>query len=84
MVESTRQWVKVYNEVIEEFARATHDRDVEFDALVAYLRKPGFDDRVEWERQQLQKLKSIPVIGDGVFRLARRFFMRWTGNFGLR
>lgn len=84
MVESTRQWVKIYNEVIEEFARATHDRDVEFDALVAYLRKPGFDDRVEWERQQLQKLKSIPVIGDVVFRLARRFFMRWSSNFGLR
>jgi len=84
IVESTRRWVKVYSEVIEEFAQTSHDRDTEFDAVVAYLRKPGFDDRVEWERRQLQKLKSIPVVGNGVFRLARRFFMRWTGNFGLR
>jgi len=84
IVESTRQWVKVYSEVIEEFAQTSHDQNEEFDALVAYLRKPGFDDRVEWERRQLQKLKSIPVIGNGVFRLTRRFLMRWTGNFGLR
>jgi hypothetical protein len=48
------------------------------------LRKPGFDDRVEWERQQLKKLRSIPLVGDDIFRLARRFLRRWTGGFGLR
>jgi glycosyltransferase involved in cell wall biosynthesis len=89
MVESARQWAHVYGEVIEEFARIrsgilTNDADREFEALTAYLRKPGFDDRVEWERQQLKRLKSIPLIGPSVFRLARRILMRWTGYSGLR
>jgi hypothetical protein len=57
--------------------------DAEFEALAAYLHKPGFDDRVEWERQQLKKLKSIPLVGDNIFRLTRRVLRRWTGSFGL-
>jgi hypothetical protein len=89
MVESARQWARVYGEVLEEFARVhsatlINDADKEFEVLTAYLRKPGFDDRVEWERQQLKRLKSIPLIGPSVFRLARRILMRWTGYSGLR
>jgi glycosyltransferase involved in cell wall biosynthesis len=83
LVEAARSWVKVYGEVLEEFRPAAKDEDAEFEALVAYLRKPGFDDRVEWERQQLKKLKSIPLVGDDIFRLARRVLRRWIGSFGL-
>ena len=85
MVESARAWVNLYGEVMEEFRRTNHrDADEEFEALAAYLRKPGFEDRVEWERRQLHRLKSIPFVGHSVFRLARRILVRWTGNFGLR
>ena len=84
LVEAARSWVKVYSDVIEEFGSVAKDEDAEFEALVAYLRKPGFDDRVEWERQQLKRLRSIPLVGDDIFRLARRFLRRWTGSFGLR
>jgi glycosyltransferase involved in cell wall biosynthesis len=84
LVEAARSWVKVYGDVIEEFGPIAKNEDAEFESLVAYLRKPGFDDRVEWERQQLKKLRSIPLVGDDIFRLARRFLRRWTGGFGLR
>jgi hypothetical protein len=84
LAEAARGWIKVYGEIVEEFRLAAKDEDAEFEALVAYLRKPGFDDRVEWERQQLQKLKSIPLVGGNIFRLARRFLRRWTAGFGLR
>lgn len=83
LVESTRRWVALYTAVVEEFARFQPDRDEELRALAACFKRPTYNDRVEWERQQLQKLRAIPVIGGALFHSARVILRKWTGRWGL-
>jgi glycosyltransferase involved in cell wall biosynthesis len=78
-----RCWIKLYTEVIEEFSRTPRDVNEEFRALGAYWEQWNYQHRVEWERAQLRKLESIPLIGKPLLFLARRWLGKWSKGWGL-
>lgn len=83
LAESTRSWIQLYSEVLEEFSRSTHDSNEEFRALAAYLEQWNYWHRLKWEREQLKKLGSLPVVGGAALGLARRVLRKWTAGWGL-
>jgi len=66
-------WLQLYREAIAEFQATTRDTDAELRAAAAYLARKSWESRMVWEREQLQKLKSIPLIGGGMHRIAHHF-----------
>jgi hypothetical protein len=74
---ATTRWIELYRTVIAEHRRANRDSDAESRALTSYLRRWHYESRVDWEREQLSKLMRIPVVGNGIFRSARRFLFWW-------
>jgi hypothetical protein len=56
------------------------ESDSEFRALAGYVRKWSYGSRVDWEREQLQKLQKIPLLGNELFRFAKRTLHRWKNK----
>jgi glycosyltransferase involved in cell wall biosynthesis len=81
--ETTRCWIKLYSDVIEEFAHSPRNCTEEVHALADYLRQWNYWDRLEWERDQLKKLGSVPVVGGALLSAARRFLRKWTSGWGI-
>jgi hypothetical protein len=83
LTEAAQCWFQIYDQAIEEFRGTPRNPDDELRAIAAYLATWSYDKRVQWEREQLQKLKSIPVIGAPLLHLARTTLRRWTGRWGM-
>lgn len=83
LADAARCWIKVYTEVIEEFSRTPRDVNAEFRALGAYWNQWNYQRRVEWEREQLRKLESIPLVGKPLLLFARRWLGKWSKGWGL-
>ncbi|HUK88647.1 MAG TPA: glycosyltransferase [Terriglobales bacterium] len=71
-------WLALYAQIIEESSRRQPDPQAELRALAAYLQQWSYGKRVEWERQQLQRLG---LAGRGLARLLRRFAHQWSGGY---
>lgn len=78
LVHATQRWVELYTDVLAEFRQINLDSSSELRALATYFRKWNFESRVDWEREQLQKLQVIPFVGNELFRIAKRMFHRLT------
>ena len=83
LADAVRCWIKLYTEVIEEFSRTPRDVNEEFRALGVYWNQWNYQHRVEWEREQLRKLESIPLIGKPLLFFARRWLGKWSKGWGL-
>jgi len=72
LAEAARRWIELYTAVIEEFRSSGRNLDEEFRALADYWREWNYARRVDWEMEQLRKLRSVPVIGGALMYFARR------------
>ena len=64
---ATRRWVALYSEVLEGFRGAERNIDREFKIVATYLKKWSYEKRMDWEVEQLHRLKTIPIIGRSIF-----------------
>ena len=78
LVESTRRWVQLYADVIEEFSHSQRSPNEEFRASADYLAKWSYAKRVDWELDQVRKMRSMPIVGRPLMYFAR-IFRRWFG-----
>lgn len=76
--DATHRWIELYEDVLQEFREMPRDVNEELQALAEYLRQWNYEKRVEWEKEQLNKLRGIPVFGSDFLRLARRMLSWWT------
>lgn len=74
---TSTHWIKLYTEVMEAFNAKDVDRGAEYQAVADYLGAWHYLKRREWELQQLDRLKTIPLIGKPVFQLAHRKLKQW-------
>jgi len=75
--DAVKRWVELYNSVITEFHDTETDTNAEFQALADYLRKWTYESRVDWEMGQFQRLRELPLMGNSIFRVARRALHWW-------
>jgi len=79
MAEATRRWVELYTAVIEEFRGINYSHGDELRAFADYFAQWNYGRRVEWEEEQLRRLRSVPVIGRALTYFARRVLRKWFG-----
>jgi hypothetical protein len=70
---ATRRWITLYTEVIEEFRGLQPHREAELHAVAAYLRKWNYDKGIEAFRAAAQQIRKIPIVGNSLHRLGRKF-----------
>jgi hypothetical protein len=80
LVEATRRWIGLYTDVMREFRVSAWDSNEEFHTLGNYLRKWSYEKRVEWEVEQLRRLKKVPLVGSRLLDVARWILPRWIGG----
>jgi glycosyl transferase family 4 len=78
LAEAARHWIELYSRVQAEARALVPDQDAEMRALAAYFRKWNYEGRVDWEREQLRKLETTPVVGKRLLRFARRTLHWWA------
>lgn len=83
LTQAVEQWLALYTVVIDEFRGQPRSPDDELRALARHLGEWNFQKRVDWEREQLYKLKSVPVIGGRLLSVALRILNRMTNHWGL-
>jgi Glycosyltransferase Family 4 len=75
LMETTRRWVDLYTDVIEEFRHSERDVSQEFQALSVYFKDWSYGRRIDWERQQVRRVGSVfrrvPLVGGTLHRMAR-------------
>jgi len=76
----TFQWLKLYEDVIEEFSRIKYDPAQEAAGAQSYFQQYARARRLEWARSQFRKVRSIPLVGAGLHHLTRRLAREWTKN----
>lgn len=69
---ASTEWIKLYTEVLNAFNAEDVDRAAEYQAVADYLGAWHYLKRRDWEIQQLDRLKAIPLIGKPVFQFARQ------------
>jgi hypothetical protein len=78
--EGIHQWIRLYETVLMEARTLPRDSDGELHAagvLLETLARWSYENRVEWEQEQLQKLQGFPVVGRSLHALARRVIHWW-------
>ena len=76
---AVRRWIQLYADVIEEFRQMQRNPDQELQALALYLNQWNYARRVEWELEQLKKLRSVPLVGRPLTYFARRILRKRFG-----
>jgi hypothetical protein len=76
--DAARRWIDLYTRVCAEYRAMAPDHAAELRALATYLHKWNYELRVDWEREQLQKLAATPVMGKSLLRLAKRALHWWA------
>lgn len=79
LTEAVRRWTALYAEVIEAFRRSGSNPDEELRALARYWTDWNYAKRVEWEIEQLKRLRSVPVVGRALSYVAGRALRKWFG-----
>lgn len=80
IAEGIHQWIRLYETVLNEARTLPRDADEELRAagvLLETLAHWSYENRVEWEQEQLKKLQGIPVVGHSLHALARRAARWW-------
>ena len=75
LTETVQRWTALYSSVIAEFNALPQDFHQELRAIANYAARWSYSKRVDWEKEQLAKLRSFPLIGGKLVQLARR--MLW-------
>ena len=83
IIEATQHWINLYTQVINEFRGSKQNLDAEYRAIADCLSQWNYEKRIAWERQQLEKLRSVPIVGNVLHSAARRILRRWTNGWGL-
>ncbi len=83
IIQAAQRWISLYAAAIEEFRCSEHNLGAEYRAIAEYMSKWNYGKRIEWERQQLAKLQSVPVVGGILHRAARHILGKWTSGWGL-
>jgi hypothetical protein len=73
IVEATGRWTAFYRSVLDEFHSTSQDFPEEIRALAMYMATWSYGKRVDWESEQLERIRGIPVIGSGLPHLAGSF-----------
>jgi hypothetical protein len=87
IAEGIHQWIRLYETVLTEARTLPRDADEELRAagvLLETLARWSYENRVEWEQEQLKKLQGIPVVGHSLHVLARRAARWWRDRAGQR
>jgi hypothetical protein len=85
IAEGIHQWIRLYETVLAEARTLHRDADGELRAagvLLETLARWSYENRVEWEQEQLQKLQGVPVVGRSLHALARRAVNWWKDRAG--
>jgi len=80
IADGIHQWIRLYETVLTEARTLPRDGDEELRAagvLLETLARWSYENRVEWEQGQLQKLQGIPVVGRPLHALVRRAANWW-------
>src|SRR5205807_1820009 len=78
--ETTRLWIELYADVLNEFSLAQPGVKEEQAAAAAYRRKWSKERRIEWMKSQFRRLRSVPLVGSELHHLGRRIVREWTKN----
>ena len=78
LVESVQRWIQLYAEVIKQFDPLHRHVNEEYTALTHYFARWNYGSRMEWERAQINKLRSVPVFGGVLYQMARGILKKWT------
>jgi hypothetical protein len=79
------QWTRLYEAVVTEARTLPRDIDAELRAAGFFfetLARWSYESRLQWEREQLERLKDLPVVGRSLYALARRAIKRWKDKAG--
>jgi hypothetical protein len=71
------RWESIYSEVIAGFDAAQQDRQAESRATIDYMTRWHYSRRQEWEREQVRRLKRIPIVGKPIGWMGRWAVERW-------
>jgi hypothetical protein len=74
---AVRRWIEIYKEALAEFQGSEQDLHAEFLALRSYVNRWSYDSRRAWEKKQLERLKSIPLVGHPVHYVATQLARRY-------
>jgi hypothetical protein len=80
IADGIHQWIRLYETVLTEARALPRDADEELRAagmLLETLERWSYENRVEWEQEQLQKLQDVPVVGRFLHAVARRAAKWW-------
>lgn len=78
--EAAGQWLAIYSTVLQDFDGQAIDRNGEGRAASAYIKKWHTFQRREWEKDQVARLKQIPLIGNLVYRVIHRWLWRLSSE----
>jgi hypothetical protein len=76
IVEAAVRWTALYRSALDEFHSSVQDFREEIRALGMYMTRWSYGKRVDWEWQQLERIRGIPVIGAGLRYLAHSFLRK--------
>ena len=74
---ATQHWLALYTDVLAEFRETNIGSALEFSALSDYLHQWNYEARVDWEREQLQRLQTVPLVGNNLVPLGKRVLTWW-------
>jgi hypothetical protein len=74
---ATQHWLALYADVLAEFRETNIGSALEFSALSDYLHQWHYEARVDWEREQLQRLQTVPLVGNNLVPLGKRVLTWW-------
>jgi hypothetical protein len=74
--QAAADWLALYQGVLDQFDPSQVDRLTESRAFATYMNRWHYDRRREWERKQLEGVKSLPLVGEQVYRWISRTLHR--------
>lgn len=77
LAQSVQRWIRLYAEVIQQFDPLQQQLNEEYRALRDYLARWSYGSRLDWERAQLTRLRSVPMFGHVFYKMAYRILKKW-------
>ncbi len=74
---AVRRWESIYSTVLSDFDVVRVNRIEESQAAYTYHSRWHYFRRMDWEREQLLRLRRIPLIGQTAHSLAKWVLRRW-------
>jgi hypothetical protein len=70
-------WVRLYGEVVEQFDVRSIRRETEYKCCADYIASWHYLKRKDWEHEQINRLRELPFVTEGMFELFLRLFRKW-------